>query len=439
MKIRILLPAILLALAAGPAARADLTLRYKLTLKAGEGMPQPVAAAVAQAVEKIPAEVVTEIHGDLARSDLMGKAALIDYRRRQITVLDAAEKRFATEPLDDFPNSMSTALAQPPPEAAAALRDMKFDVQNKDTGLIASIDGIRAEESDVVMTISVPGPQGQSLEIRVEVGIWRPLADEMARRPELKEYAAWSARVNRADLRIDMLSHLVPAMAGFAEQMRGAIESLEKTGDRPALRMHAAVSMPGLAKLLGQMREQGGVVQGGLGLAESMMDVNLELAEMSAAPLAEDLFAVPVGFHSVAMKDLMAPPAVATIQPPPAAPHPAAAPIPATPTPEGGVLRVGGGVTAPMLTSKVEPQYSEEARRDHVEGTVVLTAVVGSDGVAHELSVLRSLRPDLDRKAIETVSQWKFRPGEKDGKPVNVQVTVEVNFRLRDNPPAKQQ
>ena len=96
----------------------------------------------------------------------------------------------------------------------------------------------------------------------------------------------------------------------------------------------------------------------------------------------------------------------------------------------GGVFRVGGGVTAPSLLSKVEPEYSEEARRAKYQGTVVLYVEVYPDGKAHNLKVLRSLGLGLDEKAIEAVNKWRSRPGYKDGKPVPVQATIEVNFRL---------
>lgn len=96
----------------------------------------------------------------------------------------------------------------------------------------------------------------------------------------------------------------------------------------------------------------------------------------------------------------------------------------------GGVFRVGGGVSAPRLTYKVEPEYSEEARKAKYQGTVVLAVEVWPDGLAHNIRVLRSLGLGLDEKAIEAVEKWKFQPGRKDGKPVRVAATIEVNFRL---------
>lgn len=96
----------------------------------------------------------------------------------------------------------------------------------------------------------------------------------------------------------------------------------------------------------------------------------------------------------------------------------------------GGVYRIGGGVSAPAVLAKVEPEYSEEARKAKFQGTVMLYIEVDENGKPKNLRVVRPLGLGLDEKAIEAVSRWKFRPGFKDGKPVTVAATVEVNFRL---------
>ena len=96
----------------------------------------------------------------------------------------------------------------------------------------------------------------------------------------------------------------------------------------------------------------------------------------------------------------------------------------------GGVFKAGGGVSAPSLIYKKEPEYSEEARKAKYQGTVVLYIEVDPNGKAINPRVIRSLGLGLDEKAIEAVKQWKFKPGYKDGKAVTVVATVEVNFRL---------
>ncbi len=96
----------------------------------------------------------------------------------------------------------------------------------------------------------------------------------------------------------------------------------------------------------------------------------------------------------------------------------------------GGIYRVGNGISAPHAIYDPEPLYSEEARKSKMEGVVALWLIVGADGRPHDVRVQRSLGMGLDEKAIEAVRTWKFQPAMKDGRPVAVQVTVEVNFRM---------
>lgn len=93
------------------------------------------------------------------------------------------------------------------------------------------------------------------------------------------------------------------------------------------------------------------------------------------------------------------------------------------------VYRVGGGVSAPSILSAPQPDYTDEARRARKEGNVVLSLVVDTTGRARNLRVVSPLGFGLDEKAIEAVKQWRFQPGLKDGKPVNVQLNIEVEFR----------
>lgn len=95
-----------------------------------------------------------------------------------------------------------------------------------------------------------------------------------------------------------------------------------------------------------------------------------------------------------------------------------------------GVYRVGGGVSAPAVLSRTDPEYTEQARAAKYQGTVLLYVEIDANGNAMNIKVQRSLGLGLDEKAVEAVKQWRFKPGQKDGKPVTVATTIEVNFRL---------
>jgi TonB family protein len=88
------------------------------------------------------------------------------------------------------------------------------------------------------------------------------------------------------------------------------------------------------------------------------------------------------------------------------------------------------GVTPPRVLEKIDPLYSEEARTASLAGTVRVSFVVGSDGVARNFKVLQSLGLGLDESSIRAVSAWRFAPGVKDGKPVEMASSVDVNFQL---------
>jgi TonB family protein len=94
------------------------------------------------------------------------------------------------------------------------------------------------------------------------------------------------------------------------------------------------------------------------------------------------------------------------------------------------IYKVGGGIKAPSLLYKVEPEYSEEARSAKYSGTAVLKVVVDVDGLAKNVEVVNSLGMGLDEQAVLAIQRWKFKPGEKDGVPVPVMAKIEVNFKL---------
>ncbi len=99
----------------------------------------------------------------------------------------------------------------------------------------------------------------------------------------------------------------------------------------------------------------------------------------------------------------------------------------------GGAFRPGNGVQLPQPTKEVKPQYTADAMRAKVQGTVLLECVVLPDGTVGSVEVVRSLDSTfgLDQEAIKAAKQWRFRPGTRFGEPVAVLVTIELTFTLR--------
>jgi TonB family protein len=96
----------------------------------------------------------------------------------------------------------------------------------------------------------------------------------------------------------------------------------------------------------------------------------------------------------------------------------------------GGVYRPGGGVVPPALLKEVKPVYTPDALRLRIQGSVVLEAIVGTDGVPIAVRVTRSLEPGLDQAALAAAREWRFVPGRIGETPVDVLVTIQMDFRV---------
>ena len=89
------------------------------------------------------------------------------------------------------------------------------------------------------------------------------------------------------------------------------------------------------------------------------------------------------------------------------------------------------GASAPTCVDCPPPQYTKKARKDKVEGTVVLKVTITPDGRATNISITKSLREDLDTQAINAVAKWKFKPATVgNGKAVAAICPIVVSFRL---------
>jgi TonB family protein len=88
------------------------------------------------------------------------------------------------------------------------------------------------------------------------------------------------------------------------------------------------------------------------------------------------------------------------------------------------------GTHRPIPLYRPEPEYSDEARNAHIQGSVEVSLTVGTDGIAHDIVVTKSLGHGLDEKALTAIRQWRFDPAAEDGKPIPALIKVAVSFRL---------
>jgi len=95
-------------------------------------------------------------------------------------------------------------------------------------------------------------------------------------------------------------------------------------------------------------------------------------------------------------------------------------------------LKLPPGAKPPVVIRSVVPEFSDEARAERVEGVVLISTIVDTQGMPTEIRVERSIGHGLDEKAVAAVSQYRFRPATLDGKPIAVRIRIEVSFRFRN-------
>ncbi len=94
-------------------------------------------------------------------------------------------------------------------------------------------------------------------------------------------------------------------------------------------------------------------------------------------------------------------------------------------------MHVGGSVRPPTALNSVAPGFTDDARKAKFEGTVRLYLWIDKNGLPSHIRVIRGVGMGLDEKAVEAAQQYRFKPATRKGKPVKVDLYIDVNFQLR--------
>jgi len=95
-----------------------------------------------------------------------------------------------------------------------------------------------------------------------------------------------------------------------------------------------------------------------------------------------------------------------------------------------GPCGIGGDITEPVPIYQPDPEYSDAARKAKFQGTVIVGVIIGVDGHVYDPKIVQPLGLGLDQKALDAVKLWRFKPAEREGRPVRVAANIEVNFHL---------
>src|SRR5215469_15697242 len=290
-----------LALLATATGWSDVTVRHTLSFQFASFVPDEMRAQAEQQFKAtMPTEMIVRIKGDKAYTSVGPAYAITDYGRREITLLNPKAKQYATIPLSEYGDRLAAIQKSPavPAQAQQMLQSLRMDVQSKKTGQTGLIEGIRAEENLIVVSMQMPSPQADASMMRMEMRCWLAQPDEIRRIPALKELADYTAQGMKA------LDPTAILQKGFAQtgvsSIRPFLDEIMKLGGNLMLKMQMGIHIPGMVQMFQLSRQAPAGLDPNAPVAEEQINV----AEISTAPIPDSAFEVPADYKAAAFEDL---------------------------------------------------------------------------------------------------------------------------------------
>ena len=294
-----------LTLAALPALRADVTVRYQTKVDLDPNLPPQVLEQMMKGVDAgVPPSSSLQLKNGKVRNESGQLVFLADFLKREITLIDRAGKRDATIPADRYADELTGAMAQMTGQSKSAMAGMHGHAETKATGRTATIQGIEGEEREIDMIIDGPAmaniPAGPMM--RMVLHLWTAKAGEAARVPAIGELT-----------RFDMLSFpggdmvamtkMFQQMPGFGDAFSTMVKEIKSSGTHVVLRVRVELFLPMLAAMMRQVSGGGDPAGGDSGAPQ--ISLTQEVTEISTAPIADSVFQIPEGYQSAPAADIL--------------------------------------------------------------------------------------------------------------------------------------
>jgi hypothetical protein len=285
---------------------ADVTTRFKTETTMNPAVRALAPSAMKEEGLAAPQETAFRLKGGKGFSSSMGITSIVDLTTKDMTVLDGATMRYAKMTSEQFIDEAAQAMPQMPAGASAAIAAMKTSVSSPGlTGRTAVIQGVEAEEREVVVTVEGPpipnAPEGPL--IRMVMQLWTAKASEVTRVPAIRElsgYYLYSFATMNPIANIEKMMKQFPGLAGALEPLIREMHS-----GTPMLRMHVDLFMPSMIAMLQRMSPGGNGLGAGLDDRAPLVQVNHELVELSTAPVPESVFQIPEGYQESSPSELI--------------------------------------------------------------------------------------------------------------------------------------
>jgi hypothetical protein len=279
---------------------ADITVRYAWDYKLGFSLPPGAAGQIPNAslaALNRPSEV--RIKGNKAYQSFGKYSSITDLSTNEVIYLDLDGMRYGTAQADQVAEIISRAMPQVP--QVQGLTDMmKTDIQSRKTGRTETIQGIQAEEYEIVMNISLKSPNvpAGGPAMRMVMQMWRASESETERNAALGELARYSKMTASSINPADFLRKLSGPLQGLSDSMGPLIAEMTKDNGL-IVRTHVEASSPMLAMLSPQS------LPAGLDPTAPLVSANQEIAELSTKPVDESIFQIPAGFRKVDVEEIL--------------------------------------------------------------------------------------------------------------------------------------
>jgi len=388
------------------ALRADVTVRYQVDYKLAASLPPAImGSTLQQMASSIPKEAVIQVKRDKGYSNYGKITYLTDFAKQEITLVDAASRGFATMSMKDFADKLGASIPAMTSQAQLSMGSIKSNFSTWKTGRTDTIQGIAAEENEMVISMESADPiepQAAGPLMKMVLQIWSAKPEEALRVPALRQWAGYAAYSNYLMNPLTALQKIFASMPGSA---KGFTSILEEKTKSLLLKSHTEVYMPMMSRL-------------------PLMEINNEIVELSAEPVNDSIFQLPDGFQSAPVEELMksviAPGTGASV----------------SVTPSGSAtsgrvpqrIRVGANVQAANLIRKVEPVYPPLAGQNGIEGTVRFRVIIDKDGHVSNAQLVTG-HPLLVAAARDAVIQWAYKPTRLNGLPIDVLTEVDVSVK----------
>jgi hypothetical protein len=297
----------ILALVTCFALRADVTARYKADVTMNPALSALAAGAMQGVQSALPQDTGFRLKNGKGVSSVNGFTTIVDYSAKEATIIDTATMRYAKMTYQQFVDEAAKAMPEAAAAANAALASMQPSVSGaRLTGRTAVIQGVEAEEREIVMSLdapaipNMPAPAGPMM--RMVMQIWSAKPVEALRVPAIHELAGYSAYWNTTMNPLASIHQLMSHMPGFATAFDPLMKALQNGG--PLLRMHMDLFMPAMAAIL-QQTSAGRDGAPALDPAAPLFQMNQELLELSTAPVPDSAFQVPDGYQEASPSEMI--------------------------------------------------------------------------------------------------------------------------------------